>query len=53
MKSFIVFALLIVAALAAPPKQAARPARASDDSANAQILKYDFDNIGIDSYKFA
>lgn len=47
MKFLIVFALVIVSALAAPPKQAARPARASD-SANAQILKYENDNIGLD-----
>lgn len=47
MKFLIVFAVVIVSALAAPPKQAARPARASD-SANAQILKYENDNIGLD-----
>lgn len=35
------FALLAVA-LAAP----------ADDSANAQILKYDSENIGIDGYRF-
>lgn len=43
MKSFIVFAVLIVAALAAP----------LDDSKNAQILKYENDNIGIGGYNFA
>lgn len=40
MKFLIVFALCIVAALAAP---------ASDD---VQILKSNFENIGIDGYKF-
>jgi hypothetical protein len=55
MKFLVVFALCFVAVLAAPPqRQAARPARASaDDSANAQILKYENDNIGLDSYNFA
>lgn len=43
MKSFIVFAVLIAAALAAP----------LDDSKNAQILKYENDNIGIGGYNFA
>ncbi|CRL02972.1 CLUMA_CG016573, isoform A [Clunio marinus] len=53
MKYLIVFALVIVAALAAPPKKAPRLSRASDDSSNAQILKYENDNIGIDGYNFA
>lgn len=43
MKTIAVFALIIAAALAAP----------LDDSKNAQILKYDNDNIGVDGYKFA
>lgn len=43
MKMFIVFALVIVAALAAP----------LDESKNAVVLKYENDNIGVDSYKFA
>lgn len=43
MKMFIVFAVVIVAALAAP----------LDDSKDAVILKYENDNIGIDGYKFA
>lgn len=42
MKFLIVFALVIVAALAAPAP--------ADD---VQILKNDFENIGIDGYKFA
>lgn len=42
MKYLIVFALVIVAALAAPAP--------ADD---VQILKNDFENIGIDGYKFA
>lgn len=41
MKFLIVFALCIVAALAAPP------------TADVQILKNDFENIGVDGYKFA
>lgn len=43
MKFIIVLAVLFVAAVAKP----------LDDSANAQILKYENDNIGIDGYKFA
>lgn len=47
MKLLIVFALIVASALAAPPKQSPRQSRASnDDSANAQILKYENDNIG-------
>ena len=53
MKFLIVFALIAASALAAPPKSFARQSRASDDSANAQILKYENDNIGIDGYNFA
>lgn len=44
MKILIVLATVTALALAAP---------ASDDSANAQILKYENDNIGIDGYNFA
>jgi hypothetical protein len=40
MKFLIVFALFVVAALAAPAE-------------DVQILKSEFDNIGIDGYKFA
>ncbi|XP_055706768.1 flexible cuticle protein 12-like [Phlebotomus papatasi] len=43
MKTFIVLAVLIAVALAAP----------LDDSRNAQILRYENDNIGVDGYKFA
>lgn len=43
MKYFVVFAVLIVAALAAP----------LDESNVATILKYENDNIGIDGYNFA
>lgn len=57
MKFLVVFALIVASALAAPPKhsvlkQAARPVR-QDDSGSAQILKYENDNIGLDSYNFA
>lgn len=38
----VVFVTLLAVALAAP----------ADDSANAQILKYDSENIGIDGYRF-
>lgn len=43
MKMFIVFAAVLALALAAPV----------DDSKNAQILRYENDNIGVDGYKFA
>lgn len=43
MKFVIVLAVLIVAAVAAP----------LDDPKDAQILRYENDNIGIDGYKFA
>lgn len=43
MKFIVLFAVLIAAVLAAP----------IDDSSNAQILRYENDNIGIDGYKFA
>lgn len=54
MKFMIIFALVVATALAAPPKQTPRQSRASsDDSANAQIIKYENDNIGLDGYNFA
>ncbi|CAO1320238.1 unnamed protein product [Diamesa hyperborea] len=43
MKSFIILAVCIAVAIAAP----------LDDSKDAQILKYENDNIGIGGYKFA
>ncbi|XP_055387444.1 flexible cuticle protein 12-like [Condylostylus longicornis] len=43
MKYAIVFAALFAVALAAP----------LDDPANAQVLRYDNDNIGVDGYNFA
>ncbi|XP_037044865.1 flexible cuticle protein 12-like [Bradysia coprophila] len=43
MKSVIVFGALVMCVLAAP----------LDDSKNAQVLRYENDNIGIDGYKFA
>lgn len=43
MKTIIVLVAVVALALAAP----------LDDSKNAQILKYENDNIGIDGYKFA
>ncbi|CAG9795412.1 unnamed protein product [Diatraea saccharalis] len=43
MKSFIVFALFVAAAVAAP---------VSSD-ADAQILRNDVDNIGVDGYNYA
>ncbi|KAJ6633498.1 Flexible cuticle protein 12 [Pseudolycoriella hygida] len=43
MKMIIVFAVVLAVALAAPV----------DDSQNAQILKYENDNIGVDGYNFA
>lgn len=39
----IIFAAVLAIALAAP----------IDDSKDAQILKYDNDNIGVDGYNFA
>lgn len=44
MKMFIVLAVVIVAALAAP---------LDEPKDGVVILKYENDNIGIDSYKFA
>lgn len=43
MKFAIIFAVVLAVALAAP----------LDDSKNAQILKYESDNIGVDGYQFA
>ncbi|XP_019527192.2 flexible cuticle protein 12 [Aedes albopictus] len=43
MKTIIVLVAVVALALAAP----------LDDSKNAQILKYENDNIGVDGYKFA
>ncbi|XP_072939611.1 flexible cuticle protein 12-like [Epargyreus clarus] len=43
MKSFIVFAVCVAVAIAAP---------ASPD-ADAQILRYDNDNIGVDGFNYA
>lgn len=43
MKFFIAFAALVAVALAAP----------LDDSKNAQILRYENDNIGLGGYNFA
>ncbi|RVE45046.1 hypothetical protein evm_010303 [Chilo suppressalis] len=44
MKSFIVFACMFVAALAGPVSQGS--------DADAQVLRYDSDNIGVDGYKY-
>ncbi|CAO1344531.1 unnamed protein product [Diamesa serratosioi] len=50
MKFLVVLVAIIAVALAAPAQQK----RANvDTSANAQILKYENDNIGIDGYNFA
>ncbi|CAH0729113.1 unnamed protein product, partial [Brenthis ino] len=43
MKSFIVFALVLATALAAPPQTNDR---------DAQIVRYESDNIGIDGYSY-
>lgn len=43
MKMSIVFVAVLAVALAAP----------IDDSKNAQILRYENDNIGVDGYNFA
>lgn len=43
MKFIIVFAAICALALAAPV----------DESKDAQILRYDNDNIGVDGYKYA
>ncbi|KAM3956659.1 flexible cuticle protein 12-like [Aphomia sociella] len=44
MKSFIVLALFVAAAVAAP---------AGGPDSTAQILRYDSDNIGVDGYKYS
>lgn len=44
MKSVIIFAVLVAAAVAAPP---------STNDAQAQILKQDSDNIGVDGYNYS
>ncbi|XP_063377521.1 flexible cuticle protein 12-like [Cydia fagiglandana] len=44
MKSFVVFALIVAAVAAAPQRS---------PDADAQVLKYDAENIGVDGYKFA
>ncbi|XP_055690578.1 flexible cuticle protein 12-like [Lutzomyia longipalpis] len=46
MKVFIALAVLFAVAVAAPP-------HAVDADRNAQILRYESDNIGVDGYKFA
>jgi Insect cuticle protein len=43
MKFVVIIALVVASCIAAP----------LDDSSNAQILRYENDNIGIDGYKFA
>ncbi|XP_045494051.1 flexible cuticle protein 12-like [Colias croceus] len=43
MKSFVVFALCVVAALAAPP---------TTNDGDAQILRYESDNIGVGPYAY-
>lgn len=43
MKFIVVFAITVAVCIAAPV----------DDSSNAQILRYENENIGIDGYKFA
>ncbi|CAG4919840.1 unnamed protein product [Colias eurytheme] len=44
MKSFVVFALCVVAALAAPP---------TSNDRDAQILRYENENIGVGPYNYA
>lgn len=46
MKFLVVFAVVLAVA-------AALPQRSVDDSKNAQILRYENDNIGVDGYNFA
>lgn len=41
---FVAFAVLIAVAVAAPP---------SNPDADAQVLRYDNDNIGVDGYNWA
>lgn len=50
MKFLVVFVAVIAVVLAAPaPQKRAKV----DTAANAQILKYENDNIGVDGYNFA
>ncbi|XP_063360123.1 flexible cuticle protein 12-like isoform X2 [Cydia amplana] len=44
MKSFVVFALIVAAVAAAPQRS---------PDADAQVLKYDAENIGVDGYRYA
>ncbi|XP_047984035.1 cuticle protein CP14.6-like [Leguminivora glycinivorella] len=44
MKSFIVFALIVAAVAAAPQR---------GPDADAQVLRYDAENIGVDGYKYS
>uniref|UniRef100_A0A1L8E3C3 Putative cuticular protein 26 rr-1 family n=1 Tax=Nyssomyia neivai TaxID=330878 RepID=A0A1L8E3C3_9DIPT len=46
MKTIIVLAVVVAFALGAPQQ-------AVDDSRNAQILRYETDNIGVDGYRYA
>lgn len=46
MKFLVVFAAVLALSAALPQRQV-------DDSKNAQILRYENDNIGIDGYNFA
>lgn len=50
MKFLVVLVAVIAVALAAPAPQRRSQV---DTSANAQILKYENDNIGVDGYNFA
>ena len=54
MKFAIVLTLFFAYALALPQRQQQnlRGSRQVDDSQNAQILRYENDNIGLDSYNF-
>ncbi|XP_059616146.1 flexible cuticle protein 12-like [Phlebotomus argentipes] len=45
MKTIIILAVVVAFALGAP--------QAVDDSRNAQILRYETDNIGVDGYRYA
>ncbi|GAB0089969.1 larval cuticle protein [Sergentomyia squamirostris] len=46
MKIIIAFAVLVAVAIAAPP-------HGLDHDRNAQVLRYESDNIGVDGYRFA
>ncbi|KAG5676771.1 hypothetical protein PVAND_006580 [Polypedilum vanderplanki] len=53
MKFVIVLILIVSTSLALPQRQQAqKKTRATDDAQNAQILKYENDNIGLDNYNF-